>query len=56
MKTHEKKAYVAPSLEVLVVELEQGIAAGSLSSSPQVDDSFGQGSGSTGWSGDESGF
>ena len=55
MKTHEKKAYEAPSLEVLVVELEQGIAAASLNT-PQIDDSFGPGSSSTGWSSDESGF
>lgn len=29
MKNSEKQVYVAPSMEVLVVELEQGIAAGS---------------------------
>ncbi|MVZ63633.1 hypothetical protein [Sphingobacterium humi] len=56
MKTQLKKTYEAPSMEVLVVELEQGIAAASLNSSPQIDDTFGQGSSSTGWNTDDSGF
>lgn len=57
MKNSEKKVYVAPSMEVLVVELEQGIAAGSATTgAPQVDNSFAPGSGSTGWSDDSTGF
>ncbi|MFD1771596.1 hypothetical protein [Sphingobacterium suaedae] len=50
MKKHEKKVYVVPTMEVLVVELEQGIAAGSgtgsPSASPSVDD-WGSGGGDT---------
>lgn len=57
MKNNEKKVYAAPKIEVLVVELEQGIAAGSVNSStPSVDDSFAPGTGGSGWSDDESGF
>lgn len=57
MKNNEKKVYAAPRIEVLVVELEQGIAAGSATSStPGVDDSFAPGTGGSGWSDDEGGF
>jgi len=40
MKNNVNKVYEAPSMTVLVVELEQGIAAasGSASPSPSVDD------------------
>lgn len=57
MKNNQKMAYAAPKIEVLVVELEQGIAAGSASSStPTVDDSFEQGTGGAGWGDDTPGF
>lgn len=59
MKTINKKMqYVAPALEVVQIEMEEGIAGGSAApgASPQVD-GFGSGTGSTGWSdGDDSGF
>lgn len=57
MEENKKMNYKAPVIEVLLVELEEGIAGGSASSStPAVDDSFAPGSGSTGYSSDESGF
>lgn len=49
MKNSEKKVYVAPSMEVLVVELEQGIAAGSgatAGATPESND-WGTGTGGT---------
>lgn len=48
MKT-EKKTYVAPTIEVLTIELEQGIAAGSATGTPTpgVDD-WGDGSDGSG--------
>ena len=55
MKTNEKKVYATPQMEILVVELEQGIASAS-TNTPAVDDSYGQGTSSTGWGSDESGF
>ncbi len=55
MKNNEKKVYAAPKIEVLVVELEQGIASAS-TNTPTVDDSFAPGTGGSGWSDDSSGF
>lgn len=51
MKNSEKKAYAAPKIEVLVVELEQGIA-GASTNTPGVE-SYGQGTDpGASWSGD----
>lgn len=57
MKTIKKMKYVAPTVEVLEIEMEEGIAGGSAApgASPTVDD-YGTGTGSSGWSGDDSGF
>ncbi|WP_175992138.1 hypothetical protein [Sphingobacterium sp. CZ-UAM] len=57
MNKNAKKMYVAPSIREHVVELEQGIAAGSQPATPgaggvTVDDA--EGSGGSGW--DTSGF
>lgn len=53
METIKKMKYVSPTLEVVVVELEEGIAGGSAApgANPQVDD-YGTGTGSSGWSDD----
>lgn len=53
MKNQEKLAYEAPEMKVLVVELEQGIAAASSvgSSTPSIND-WGEGGGGGGnWDG-----
>ncbi|WP_181151508.1 hypothetical protein [Sphingobacterium gobiense] len=53
MKTIKKMQYVAPTVEVLEIEMEEGIAGGSAvpGSTPQVND-FGTGSTTNGWSDD----
>jgi len=47
MNKNAKKMYVAPSIKEHVVELEQGIAAGSATPAP-TDGGFGEGTGGTG--------
>ncbi|MNH91105.1 hypothetical protein D3C73_436560 [compost metagenome] len=47
MNKNAKKMYVAPSIVENVVELEQGIAAGSATPAP-TDGGFGEGTGGTG--------
>lgn len=48
MKTEKKEVYVRPKLDVHVIELEQGIAAGSGNVSPDLSaDDWGNGSGDT---------
>lgn len=49
MKTKTKKAYVAPQIEMLVIELEQGIAASSVSSSAPEVEGHGDGSNQSSW-------
>lgn len=48
MKIKENQVYEAPALKVLIVELEQGIAAesGTATTSPGIDDWNGGGGGS----------
>ena len=52
MKTIEKKQYVTPKLDVVLVELEEGIAQTStVLGNPTIDD-HGTGTGHSGWSDD----
>ncbi|WP_165793085.1 hypothetical protein [Sphingobacterium haloxyli] len=53
MKTIKKMQYVAPTVEVLEIEMEEGIAGGSAApgATPTVD-GYGTGTGSSGWSDD----
>jgi len=55
MKTIKKMKYVSPALEVVQIEMEEGIAGGSATpgASPQVD-GHGTGTPSSGWSDDGS--
>jgi len=46
MNKNAKKMYVAPSIKENVVELEQGIAAGSQGTPSATDNAFGTGTGS----------
>ncbi|KKO91187.1 hypothetical protein AAW12_11750 [Sphingobacterium sp. Ag1] len=46
MNKNAKKMYVAPSIKEHVVELEQGIAAGSTGTPAPTDGGFGTGTGS----------
>ena len=53
MKNQEKLTYEAPEMEVLLVELEQGIAAAS--TNPGIE-GFGSGTSHDSWSGDDNSF
>ena len=54
MKTNQKKEYVSPQIDVILIELEEGIAQTSTvtNTTPQVND-FGDGGTSRGWSDDQ---
>ncbi len=49
MKTKQKKEYVSPQIDVILVELEEGIAQTSGNFDPQVE-GHGSGTGYSGWS------
>lgn len=49
---NKKKKYVSPVLEVVHIEMEEGIAGGSATSGTPEVEGFGSGTGSNGWSDD----